>query len=246
MMQTHKKKNIILVVDHDPYTYKVLDLVLNKQDFEVVECHAGAEAVRLCISMSPDIIIIDFEVSDMHGKDIIKSIREWSQTPVIIVSSKKADDDIINGLNFGADDYVIKPFNADVLRARINASLRKSITKEVGETELKNGPLRINLVRHEVFLDEKLISFTPKEYNLLRYFIINSGRMLSHRNILNEVWGKGHGDDTQYLRVFVGQIREKIENDPSNPIFIKTELGIGYRMELYRDKDIDSQQEMAV
>lgn len=231
MNQLHKKKNVILVVDHDPQTYKILDIVLDKSEFEVVECLSGAQAIRLCISISPDIILIDFDMPDMTGKEIVASIREWSQTPVIIVSSRKADEDIIHGLNFGADDYVIKPFNTDVLRARINASLRKSAVHEAGEPILSNGPLRIDLVRHEVFLDEKLISFTPKEYGLLKYMIINCGKMLGHRDILKEVWGAGHSDDVQYLRVFIGQIREKIESDPANPIIIKTELGIGYRME---------------
>lgn len=246
MKQSYQKKNTILVVDHDPQTYKILDIVLDKQEFEVVECLSGAEAIRLCVSISPDIIIIDFDLPDMKGKDVIRSIREWSQTPVIIVSSSKTNENIIEGLNYGADDYVTKPFNADVLRARINATLRKSIVKEVGEPEIKNGPLRIDLVRHEVFLDEKLISFTPKEYNLLRYLIINSGKMLGHRDILNEVWGAGHSEDTQYLRVFIGQIREKIEIDPSHPLIIKTELGIGYRMESFHDNLIDDQSKMAV
>lgn len=230
-MNTHKKKNIILVVDHDPQTYKILDIVLDKNEFEVVECLSGAQAVRLCVSISPDIILIDFDMPDMTGKEIVSSIREWSQTPVIIVSSRKADEDIIHGLNFGADDYVIKPFNTDVLRARINASLRKSAVHETGEPVLSNGPLRIDLVRHEVFLDKKLLAFTPKEYKLLKYMIINCGKMLGHRDILKEVWGPGHADDIQYLRVFIGQIREKIEVDPANPSIIKTELGIGYRME---------------
>lgn len=230
-MNTHKKKNIILVVDHDPQTYKILDIVLDKNEFEVVECLSGAQAVRLCVSISPDIILIDFDMPDMTGKEIVSSIREWSQTPVIIVSSRKADEDIIHGLNFGADDYVIKPFNTDVLRARINASLRKSAAHEAGEPVLSNGPLRIDLVRHEVFLDKELLAFTPKEYKLLKYMIINCGKMLGHRDILKEVWGPGHADDIQYLRVFIGQIREKIEVDPANPSIIKTELGIGYRME---------------
>lgn len=236
MSKNHKKKNTILVVDHDPQTYKILDLVLDKDDFEVVECLSGAQAIRLCVSISPNIILLDFDMPDMKGKEIISSIREWSQTPVVIVSSRKSDQDIIDGLSYGADDYVIKPFNADVLRARINASLRKSAVQETGEPELSNGPLRIDLVRHEVFLDEKLISFTPKEYSLLRYFIIHCGRMLGHRDILNEVWGAGHSDDTQYLRVFIGQIREKIERDPANPVIIKTELGVGYRMEFLPEK----------
>lgn len=214
-----------------PQTYKILDIVLDKNEFEVVECLSGAQAVRLCVSISPDIILIDFDMPDMTGKEIVSSIREWSQTPVIIVSSRKADEDIIHGLNFGADDYVIKPFNTDVLRARINASLRKSAVHEAGEPVLSNGPLRIDLVRHEVFLDKKLLAFTPKEYKLLKYMIINCGKMLGHRDILKEVWGPGHADDIQYLRVFIGQIREKIEVDPANPSIIKTELGIGYRME---------------
>ncbi len=231
---------MVLVVDHDPQTYKILDIVLDKHDFEVVECLSGAEAIRLCVSISPDIILIDFDMPDMKGKEVIRSIREWSQTPVIIVSSNKTNENIIEGLNYGADDYVTKPFNADVLRARINATLRKSIVKDVGEPELSNGPLRIDLVRHEVFLDEKLISFTPKEYSLLRYFIVHCGKMLGHRDILNEVWGAGHSDDTQYLRVFIGQIREKIEDDPSNPMIIKTELGIGYRMESLPDNFVQN------
>lgn len=238
MNQTHKRKNTVLVVDRDQQTYKILDIVLDKNDFEVVECLSGAEAIRLCVSISPDIILIDFDMPDMKGKEIIRSIREWSQTPVIIVSSSKTNENIIEGLNYGADDYVTKPFNADVLRARINATLRKSIVKDVGEPELLNGPLRIDLVRHEIFLDEQLISFTPKEYNLLRYFIIHCGKMLGHREILNEVWGAGHSDDTQYLRIFIGQIRKKIEGDPDNPKIIKTELGIGYRMEFLTDNFI--------
>lgn len=238
MNQTHKRKNTVLVVDRDQQTYKILDIVLDKNDFEVVECLSGAEAIRLCVSISPDIILIDFDMPDMKGKEIIRSIREWSQTPVIIVSSSKTNENIIEGLNYGADDYVTKPFNADVLRARINATLRKSIVKDVGEPELLNGPLRIDLVRHEIFLDEQLISFTPKEYNLLRYFIIHCGKMLGHREILNEVWGAGHSDDTQYLRIFIGQIRKKIEEDPDNPKIIKTELGIGYRMEFLTDNFI--------
>jgi two-component system KDP operon response regulator KdpE len=225
-------KNTILVVDTEIQTYKILDIILDKKDFDVIECHSGKQAIRLCVSVKPNIILLNLDMPDMDGKDIIASIREWSQVPFIIISAHHSNEDIINGLNMGADDYVIKPFNVDVLRARVNASLRKSTIQEEGQPELTNGPLRIDLVRHKVFLHEELISFTPKEYNLLRYFITNSGKMLTHRDILLNVWGAGHSDDTQYLRVFVGQLREKIEIDPANPKIITTELGIGYRMEL--------------
>lgn len=230
-----KKKNTVLVVDKEPQTYKLLNVVLDDQDFDVVECLTGKQAISLCASTKPDIILIDLEMPDIKGEDIIRAIREWTQTPIIILSANKTNDDVINGLNMGADDYVIKPFNTDVLRARINASLRKSAVQETGEPELSNGPLRMDLVKHQVYLDKKLISFTPKEYNLLRFFMVHCGKMLSHREILNQVWGAAHSDDTQYLRVFIGQIREKIEKDPAVPVIITTELGIGYRMEFLPD-----------
>nr|MBP7251944.1 response regulator transcription factor [Alphaproteobacteria bacterium] len=148
------------------------------------------------------------------------------------LSARSDDDDVITALNLGANDYVIRPFSADVLLARINAALRSSTIDIAGQPEISNGPLRINLVRHEVYLNETLLGFTPKEYNLLRYFIVNRGRMLTHREILQEVWGKAHGEDTQYLRVFIGQIRAKIEIHPAIPKMIITEPGVGYRMEI--------------
>lgn len=237
-----KKKNTILVVDREPETFKILNLVFDHLDFDIVKCVSGKQAIQLCVSLKPDIVLLDLYMPDMSGHDIITAIREWSELPVIIVSSHQTNEDVVNGLNMGADDYVVKPFNIDVLRARINASLRKSMVHEVGEAELSNGPLRINLVQHQVFLDDALISFTPKEYELLRYFMIHRGKMLPHRDILRKVWGPAHSEDTQYLRVFVGQIRGKIETHPTIPVIITTELGIGYRMELLPDRSIYEQK----
>jgi two-component system KDP operon response regulator KdpE len=228
----NKKKNTILVVDSDPQTQKMMTIVLGKADFTLVDCSTGKRATRLAVSTKPDLVLLDLNLPDMQGLDVMAALREWSDVPIIILSARAEDGDIIEALNMGADDYVIKPFSADVLLARINAALRSSAVKETGEPELVNGPLRIDLVRHEVFLDDKLLAFTPKEYNLLRYFMIHRGKMLSHREILKAVWGDAHGEDTQYLRVFVGQIREKIEKDPSVPVRIVTEAGIGYRMEI--------------
>jgi two-component system KDP operon response regulator KdpE len=238
------QKNTVLIVDTDVQTYKILNIILDKNLFNIVECNSGRAAIRLCVSIKPNIILLNLELNDMDGKDLIKEIREWSNVPFIIVSAHHTNEDIVHGLNLGADDYVTKPFNVDVLRARINASLRKSTVIDMGQPELSNGPLRINLVNHQVFLHEHLIALTPKEYNLLRYFITNCGKMLNHRDILLNVWGAGHSDDTQYLRVFVGQLREKIEVDPSNPLIITTELGIGYRMEFLVDTTVQQQNEM--
>jgi two-component system KDP operon response regulator KdpE len=149
-----------------------------------------------------------------------------------VLSARSSDEEIAEALNGGANDYVTKPFHVGVLMARINACLRSSAVRETGEPELCNGALRMDLVRHEVFLNNELTAFTPKEYDLLRYFIVNRGKMLTHKEILKAVWGAAHIDDTTYLRVYIGQIREKIEANPAAPVFITTEAGIGYRMDV--------------
>jgi two-component system, OmpR family, KDP operon response regulator KdpE len=241
-----KKKVTILIIDSEPLTYKILHLVLDESNFVVVECAAGKRAIQFCASLSPDIMLIDLELPDMDGHAVIRAVREWSSMPFIIVSARSANEDVIKGLELGADDYITKPFNVDVLRARINASLRKSAVRESGESELSNGPLRINLARHEVFLGDDLIGLTKKEYNLLRYFLVNCGKILSHKDILREVWGGAHSEDVQYLRVFVGQLRNKLEKDPTRPVLITTELGVGYRMELLEAASLNNQGELRI
>lgn len=195
----------------------------------------------MCVSVKPELILLELSLSDMQGIDVIKALREWSTVPIIIISTFTDNEHVISSLNAGANDYVFKPFNADVLLARINSALRSAAIHETSEPELVNGPLRMDLVRHEVFLDHEILAFTPKEYNLLRYFMIHRGKMLSHREILKAVWGDAHTEDTQYLRVFIGQIREKIEKNPSVPIHIVTESGIGYRMEIAEIADLHKQ-----
>jgi len=229
----HEKKNTILVVDDEPQIQKMLSILLDVENFKIVESTSGKQAIRMCASVKPDLILLDLGLPDMDGKDVITAIRDWSQVPIIILSVRSADDEITAALNMGANDYVTKPFNVDVLLARINASLRTSAVRETGEPELRNGALRMDLVRHEVFLKDKLVAFTPKEYDLLRHFMVNRGKMLTHKEILHKVWGAAHSDDTTYLRVFIGQIREKIEEIPTAPAFITTEPGIGYRMEVF-------------
>jgi len=232
----HEKKSKILIVDDEAQIRKMLNIFLTTADFSVEESESGKQAVRMSASTKPDIILLDLGLSDMDGKEVITTIREWSQVPIVVLSVRAFDEEVVAALDAGADDYVVKPFNAGVLVARIKANLRKAIVREGGEPELINGAIRMDLIRHEVFLNGEKIALTPKEYELLRYFMINRGRMLTHKQILNEIWGPAHGENTQYLRVYVGQVREKLEIDSSNPQLIVTEPGVGYRMEVIENQ----------
>lgn len=227
----YEKKSTILVVDDDMRTQKMLRIFLESGPFKSVECTSGKQAVRMCISLKPDVILLSLDLPDMEGMAVITAIREWSEVPIIVVSHRSDDDTIIATLDIGANDYVTKPFNIGVLLARIGVALRTTAVREAGTPELRNGPLRMDLVRHEVFINNVRQAFTPKEYDLLRHFMVNRGKMMTHREILKKVWGEGHTDDTAYLRVYIGQIREKIEVDTAFPVFITTEPGVGYRMD---------------
>ncbi|PIR38679.1 MAG: DNA-binding response regulator [Alphaproteobacteria bacterium CG11_big_fil_rev_8_21_14_0_20_39_49] len=226
------KHNTILLVDNELSTKKILSFFLDKETFKFTHSDVSQQAVRLCASIKPDIVLFEPQSSDTNSLDLITSIRQWSQVPIIIISEEADDGNIIKALNMGADDYIIRPFNIDVLFARIKVRLRKSAIAKAGNTHIKNGNIYMDLVSHEVFVNNKKARFTPKEYNLLRYFIINRGKMLSHKDILSEIWGSAHKEDVQYLRVFISQLRDKIEVTPSAPKVIVTDAGIGYRMQI--------------
>jgi two-component system, OmpR family, KDP operon response regulator KdpE len=207
-----EKKNTILVVDDEEEIRKMLSIFLDTVDFKVTESESGKQAIRMASSVKPDLILLDLGLPDIDGKEVVSALRQWSQVPIIVLTVRSEDSEVTAALNMGADDYVTKPFNTEVLLARIHANLRKAMVREVGEPDIVNGPIRMDLVRHEVFIDNERISFTPKEYDLLRYFMVNHGRMLTHKQILKEVWGPAHVEDTQYLRVYIGQVREKLES----------------------------------
>jgi two-component system KDP operon response regulator KdpE len=226
-----QKKNTILIIEDELPIRKVLNIALEGAGYKTVECDNGKEGVRLAASVKPELILLDLGLSDMDGKDVIAGVRSWAQVPIIVCSVRSGDEEMIRAFELGADDYITKPFNSGVLLARVHANLRKAVNHEAGEPELTNGYIRMDLVRHEVFLHGEKTLFTPKEYDLLRYFLIHCGKMLTHRQILKEVWGSAHTEDMQYLRVYISQLREKIETDAANPRYIITEPGIGYRME---------------
>jgi two-component system KDP operon response regulator KdpE len=225
----------ILIVDDEPEIRNMLNIFLGVEDFDIVEADCGKAALRTAVAAKPDLIVLDLGLGDMDGLDVIKALRQFSNMPIVVLTARADDKQTVLALNAGADDYVTKPFRAEVLLARINANLRQ--TKPVNDetTQVVNGPIRIDLTRHEVFVDGKRIAFTPKEFNLLHTFMANQGKMLTHKQILREVWGPAHTDDTQYLRVYIGQVREKLQAAHGLGGSIVSESGIGYRMDVLSD-----------
>ncbi len=224
-------KPSILVVDDEPQIRKMLSVTLTANDFDVQEAENGNDAIRLSASRKPELIILDLGLPDMDGTEVIKKLRQWSDIPILVLSVREDEKDIVGAFELGADDYVVKPFSMDILIARIKSAIRSRIKEDVGDTVLSVGDVCVDLVKHEVVKGQDIIELSPKEYNLLAYFIRHKGKMLTHQQILKEVWGNAHVHDKQYLRVYIGQLRQKIEDNPEDPSYIITEAGIGYRLD---------------
>jgi two-component system KDP operon response regulator KdpE len=235
------KKNTVLIVDDEEEIRRMLRIFLEAADYKIIESESGKQALRMAVSTKPNLVLLDLGLPDIDGKEVIRHLREWSQLPVVVLTVRSDEDELVSALNAGADDYVTKPFSTETLLARINANLRKSVVREAGEPELVNGPICMDLVSHEVYLGGEKVAFTPKEYDLLRYFLVNCGRMLTRRQLLKEVWGAAHIDDAQYLRVYIGQVRQKLEKVPGLRHTIVSEAGVGYRMDFIR-ADSDSKR----
>jgi two-component system KDP operon response regulator KdpE len=219
----------ILVVDDEPQIQRFLKPSLEAAGYRPVAAMSGAEALKLIATKAPDVVVLDLGLPDMDGKDVIKGVREWSQVPIIVLSARDREGEKIAALDLGADDYVSKPFGIGELMARIRTLLRHR-SREEGETTLfESGGLAIDTLAHKVTRDGKALKLTPKEYDVLQLLVRNAGRVLTHRQILQAVWGPANVEDTQYLRVFVGRLRQKIEADPALPQLIVTEPGVGYR-----------------
>lgn len=227
----NKIKSTILVIDDEKQIRKFLRITLSASGYKVEEAEKGEIGVRMAASLKPDLIICDLGLPDIDGTEAIQQIREWSQLPIIVLSIRSDSKDIVEALDLGADDYLVKPFDSEVLLARIRANLRKSAKAEGGDPIMQVGDITMDVVRHEVKIKNEIIKLSPKEYKLLRYLMTNAGKMIMHSQLLIELWGKAHEENIQYLRIYIGQLRQKIEPDPSKPSYIITEAGIGYRME---------------
>lgn len=220
--------NTILVIDDEIQIRRLLEIALSANGYRIVEAATGKEGLLMAASYRPSLITLDLDLPDMDGMDVLKNLREWYYKPVIILSVRNSEEDIISGLDYGANDYLTKPFRIRELLARIRASLR------LGETVNNNpvfkvGDLSVNMINHIAKKKEELLDLTPTEFSLLSLFIKNQGCVLTHKYILKEVWGYNYADQTQSLRVFIAQLRKKIEDNPAKPVLLITESGIGYR-----------------
>ena len=226
---TQARGQRILVVDDEPQIQRFLNVALTAAGYEVVSAETGAQALRMAVTGAPDLIVLDLGLPDRDGKEVLRDIRAFSQTPVIILSARDRESEKIEALDLGADDYVEKPFGIGELTARLRTALRRAATEAHPESRIEIDGVAMDFERRIVTRDGVPVKLTPKEYDLLTILFRNAGRVVTHRQILTAVWGPAHTEDTQYLRVFIGQLRAKIERDPTAPRIVKTEPGVGYR-----------------
>jgi len=221
----------VLIVDDEPQILRFLRPALEASDYDVLHAATGREALRIAANSAPDVIILDLGLPDMDGKDVLAQAREFTQIPIIVLSARDREVEKIAALDLGADDYVEKPFAIGELLARLRAALRHAKGAAARKTRVEVDGLVIDMDKRLVTREGVAVKLTPREYDLLCALAQNPGRVMTHGQILTAVWGPAHKDDTQYLRVFVGQLRAKIERDASAPSIIRTESGIGYRFQ---------------
>jgi two-component system KDP operon response regulator KdpE len=220
----------VLVVDDEPAVHRFLTPALAANDYETLKAETGGEALKRIAADAPDVVVLDLGLPDMDGKEVIRRVREWSDVPIVVLSARDREAEKIAALDEGADDFVNKPFGVGELMARLRTAIRHRMQRH-GETPVvRVGELEIDVARRAVTWQGREVALTPKEFDLLALLARHAGKVLTHRQILTAVWGPAHERDTQYLRVYVGQLRGKIEPDPSDPQFLLTEPGIGYRM----------------
>ncbi|MCC6158700.1 MAG: response regulator [Deltaproteobacteria bacterium] len=221
----------LLVIEDDPQLRKLLRVSLPPNGYALIEAETGAEGVRLAASHNPDLVILDLGLPDGDGVDVLRRIREWSRVPVIVLTARGRDEDKVTTLDAGADDYLTKPFSVPELLARIRVALRHVAGREgTGEPSVTFGDVTIDFARRVVTRAGEEIHLTPMEYSLLATLTRHAGKVLTHRQLLKEVWGPNHVDQTQYLRVFMGSLRQKLEAEPARPKYLLTETGVGYRL----------------
>lgn len=219
----------ILIIDDELAIRRFLHTVLSSEDFSLLEAENGHAGLAAAATFKPDIILLDLGLPDLDGIEVITRIREWSQVPIIVLSVREHESDKVAALNAGADDYLTKPFGVGELLARIRAALRRSL-QEVPEPIYTSNDLQVDLTRRLVSIQGEEVSLTPTEYDILRLMVTHAGKVLTHSQILKQVWGIAYLEQPHVLRVNISNLRRKIESDPSRPRHIITEPGVGYRL----------------
>ncbi len=238
MTEDQLKNRLILVVDDEERMARFIHLNLEHDGFQVVEAYRGMQAIQVIRDALPDLVILDVMMPDIDGFDVLKLISEVSSVPVIMLTAKGEEDDRVRGLELGADDYVTKPFSPRELVSRVRAVLRRNESSGIPSKELieVDERLRIDFGRREVWVEGKLVKLRPTEYRLLYHLVQNAGWVLTYDQILSKVWGYEYRDEPHYVRLYINYLRQKIEKDPANPVYILTERGVGYRFVDFRRK----------
>jgi two-component system KDP operon response regulator KdpE len=218
----------ILIIDDEPQIRKLLEIALESNDYKVLQASSGKEGLVQAATHPPELIILDLGLPDKSGHEILKALRTWYNKSILILSVQNNETDIVAALDAGATDYLTKPFRTAELLARIRAAIRRNQLPD-DSPQIQSGSLQIDLIARTVKKNQMLVKLTSTEFNLLALFAKNEGRVLTHQFILKEIWGHAYHSETQYLRVFVGTLRKKIEDNPNQPAHIITESGVGYR-----------------
>ena len=225
---------IIVVIEDDPAIRLFLRKGLDAHGFKVFEAELGRQGIVEAGIRKPDLIILDLGLPDMEGVAVIKAIREWSAMPIIILSARSAEQHKIEALDAGADDYLTKPFGLGELLARIRVEMRHSVSSPEQEQSgiFMTGAMKVDLLKRQVVVGDRDVHLTPIQYRLLSVLIKNAGKVLTHQYILKEVWGPSYRDNSHYLRIYMSQLRQKLETDPTQPQYLLTESGVGYRLKV--------------
>ncbi len=218
----------ILIIDDEPQICKLLQIALTSNQYKVIECNTAQDGIVKAANYLPDLILLDLGLPDKNGQDVLIEFRTWYHHPIIILSVQKDEENIVKALDNGATDYLVKPFRTGELLARIRSALRNS-SQENKEPIINYNTLQIDLINRIVRKENEILKLTTTEYALLVLLIKNEGKVLTHQYLLKEIWGNTFVNETQYLRVFIAQLRKKIENNPNTPNYIITESGVGYR-----------------
>jgi len=222
----------ILVIEDEPALKRFLRITLESQKYVVIEATRGEEGIRHAAASGPDLVILDLGLPDMDGVEVAKRLREWSSIPIIVVSARGKEQEKVVALDAGADDYLTKPFGVAELLARVRVVLRhlSAANQDSGDPVFDVGDLKVDLARREITVRGELVHLTPNEFKLLSVLVRNAGKVLTHQQLLKEVWGAGSSEETHYVRVYVNQLRQKLERNAARPEYLLTEPGVGYRL----------------